>query len=859
MKSARAIAWLLGVLRLGARSARARRTRRWTSISALVALAGAALTGCSGATGGPVLGPSAPLAPGSPWPKFRCDAQQDGLATVHPRAGGKLWSLRTGRGIFSSPVVAADGTIYIGSADRTFYALDPAGAVRWKLATGEIIDSAALLDDRGRVYFGSGDGQLRALDAATGAPLWSFTADDPARNKAFIRWFEGNVAIGPEGHLYAPNDNFFVYALDRDSGQPLWHFKMGDQTWSLPAVDRTTGELFVGNNNVVSLYGDNVYAIRADGSQDWSSLSLGSVAASPLLTDKAVYVGSFDGYLRAYDRVTGNALWSFATRDHLYASPALLPDGTIVQPSADGTVYALAPDSGALRWAYDTSEPIRSSPAVDADGHIYVGTGTGQLLVLEPDGKRRFALQLIDGDRNDLNSSPALGQQAVYLGGESGEFFSVPYDYCLAGPGVGDGRCRTGDATPLADGAALLSTSSFGGSEAAAQIEANQPLAFSLQVRQGGLAQIPFLDPAHVSVTVQPPAEVITEVSGDGKFLTVTPTSGWTAGADGRVAIGVSAGYLVDTQRVGLKIKGGRPGGTASIALSPAIHPPVAAPLSPRAPEQAGDPTTAWELSRLAVPLPTLLPSYDQIGFDSLHYLIGMVELSGGKGVAWMVGATLAADGTTVIDPATRSLLPLEVSLDRGRMTLANRAGLVVEINNVSIPFRSFRIAAALGDGSGSAVAHISGSTLCAGIPLYGGFLQLLGLCNTTTDLMTIFGAADLALYRGPSAAAIAGASLGTVTWSASGKQVRATVAGSALLLAEHSVAILLVDPATGKPVTLDYGPATTRTADAQGHPASVTLPLLAMGQAATVPASVRAYLMVDAYPAARATLSLTP
>ena len=186
------------------------------AVSTLPALAllASLLPSCTKSEDGAAAEPDVGLAPRSAWPKFRADASQTGRGHFGPSttSTGTLWEVKTAKGIFSSPVIAEDGTTFIGSADRTFYAIDRAGNVRWKLLTGEIIDSSALLDDRGRVYFGSGDGKLRALDAASGAPVWTMEADDPAVNKSFIRWFEGNVAIGPSGTLYVPNDNFFLYA-----------------------------------------------------------------------------------------------------------------------------------------------------------------------------------------------------------------------------------------------------------------------------------------------------------------------------------------------------------------------------------------------------------------------------------------------------------------------------------------------------------------------------------------------------------------------------------------------------------------------------------------------------------------------
>jgi outer membrane protein assembly factor BamB len=795
-------------------------------------------------------GPSAPSSPafpfesGSPWPKFRGNASQTALGDVHPsQAGsGAQWKFATGRGIFSSPVVSADGTVYFGSADQTFYALNADGTVRWKVPTGEIIDSAGLLDDRGRVYFGSGDGILRAVDAKSGAVVWSMQADDPSKVGSLINWFEGNVAMGPKGTLYVPNDNFLVYALDRDTGAVTWSYKMPDQTWSLPGIDAKTGMLFIGNNNLLPLLGKNTFALDPDKTTEWTKATLGTIAASPLVTaDGKVVVGGFDGYTRAYNSVDGTFLWELATRDHIYASPAQLPDGTIVQPSADGTVYALSPADGTVRWTFDAGTPMRSSPAVDADGNVYVGGGDGNLYVLRADGSLRFAVRLIDDVRNDLNSSPALGRDAVYIGGESGEMFSVPYDWCLRAQNASDARCTTTRA-PAPDGASLAWVNAFGDMLAAppATLDGNDRVTLLLAVRVQGTQQIAVLDSKSIQVTLDPPADVTTDVSGDGKFVSITPKKALPAGP---LSIAVHAGYLVGLDRNGLRLSGGHSGGTVDATFTTHIRASTAGAL---------DATSTYEVTRLSVPLPTVMPSYNQIGFDQMRYLLGTVEATGATGLAWMVGAKLspgpAAGGASVVDPATQAVFPMAVDLGGDLATMTAASGLEVHVMNFTLPFQSFRLATAFAPGGESAgTAEISGSAVCGQIAIYGPFLQQLGLCNPQTDVIRVLGAANVARrtdLKAPPAA-------GTVTFAKTSNAVVATVSGSAVRPEEHLAGILVVDPATGLPVTLPYGTGTTRKAAPDGTLATVSVPVQGMA----IPAMARVYLMIDTTVGAKGTL----
>jgi outer membrane protein assembly factor BamB len=802
------------------------------------------------------------LDPTSPWPKFRRTSRQDGRSPIRPTlAGGAQWTFQTGKGIFSTPVIGGDGTVYVGSADRTFYAIARDGTLLWSRLTGEIIDSAALLDDRGRVYVGSGDGHLYALDRTTGDVVWTFAADDPSVTGAYIDWFEGNVALGADGALLVPNDNFFTYALGRDDASVAWRFRTVDQTWSLPAVDTAADRVYLGNNNLLTVLGDNTFALDgATGTKIWSHATDGTIAASPLLTAGGrVVVGGFDGFVRAYDAVSGTEAWPapFGARDHIYASPGELPDGTIVQPSADGSVYGLDPTNGALHWQFDTRDAIRASPAIDGDGNVYVGAGDGRLYVIGPDGRLRWSMQLIDAARDDLNASPALGADAIVVAGESGQVFSIPYDYCLRPEGMADARCRQGPGEDLPDdGAALYFTTQFGRQldAAPAEIEPNQPLTFSLFVRAAGDTVLAHIDSTALGVTLTPPVPARVEVSGDRKFVTIVPMVPWAPKVGGTLSVEITGQYLVHPDRTGLRFSGGEVGGTFTQTFDFTVRSVGADDTLPLpVPSAPGDPAGVWELYRVAAPLPTILPSYNQIGFDSIHYLVGLVESTApGTAVAWVVGAKLAAgENTTVVDPATRVLFPLEVTNDGGALTLENESGFAIEFNRIRLPFQFFRIATRV-DAAGNALASpaLNVSAVCAGITGYGPFLEQLGFCNPQTDLLTVFGGSEMRPLGGGVQTAPAG--VGTIGFASDGTQVTATLTGSTLRTGEHSVSILLVDAATGVPVSVDYGFGTARTTDASGVIQSVSVPF-----GTSPPASVRAYLMVDAYPAARQILAL--
>jgi outer membrane protein assembly factor BamB len=100
--------------------------------------------------------------------------------------------------------IASDGVVYVGSADRNFYALDAqTGSVKWKFPTGAPLTALQIPAISGPLVFVPGaDGVLYALNKDTGKEVWRYTASAPL----------GPVVIGG-GRLVVSDSAFTVYSF----------------------------------------------------------------------------------------------------------------------------------------------------------------------------------------------------------------------------------------------------------------------------------------------------------------------------------------------------------------------------------------------------------------------------------------------------------------------------------------------------------------------------------------------------------------------------------------------------------------------------------------------------------------------
>ncbi len=811
-----------------------------------------------------------PVLGGSPWPEMRRDSRNTAESPVRGRyRGDEPWSFRTGRGIFSTPVIGDDGTAYVGSADGYFYALGAEGDPTWKFRTGGIIDAAAALGQRrGKrgsfpITIGSGDEtlyQLRGDERRLSRKQrirWRYRTDLGPATGQLVNWWEGNVAYGPTGDLFVGNTGGGAYSLTA-SGERRWVEQRANSVWTTPAFD-AHGNSYWGS---VDLY---AFSLDPNGQLRWQTAFAGYVTSSPALgSDGTVYVGAFDGSLHALDPNTGLARWSFPTADHIYSSPALASDAqdatsAIYIASADGSVYAVRPD-GTQIWRYDTGEPVRSSPVLgrtpDGSGEIvYVGSSNGKLYALDAaTGARRWSFDTTPmnaalRDRNDLNGSPALGKRGVYIGGEHGRVWFVPYDYCRKRR---DDRCERSPGQEFGDDVDGVFPVTPGGTTkhgSGEKVSAATVLGTRLVVREGGAtldARMLGVPSSDALVSADPPFPLQTELSGDGRYLFIRPD-----------------GFLDPARDYRVRVHGNWAAPPAAGGFDSTLQFRTARADGGDLPLKVGRKRVgALELSRLALPLPSLLPSVNQIGFDSYDLIAGTLAKTkpGPDGVGrillWVVGARTKANGVPSVDPHGNFAFALAGSY-RGDEVLLNASQVNLQFSFGPVPIRSLDFRGELGsDGRFAPGASVYGQVSCASVPNYSVYLYIAGVCNPD-DTLASYGTflSDGYDRRGsanqkPKGVHAGELSLRAPTAIADGEATAQLDLdrGARFRAGRHLASILLVDADTGEPVSLDYRTLTTPVTDERGNVRDVHLRIPA---GTSLPARLRAYVIADVYPLA--------
>lgn len=208
------------------------------------------------------------------------------------------WSVKTGHGIYSSPVFA-NNRVFVGDDLGFLTCYDfKNGKQKWSFKTKERIVGTPAANQK-IVVFGSADKNIYGVDAETGRLCWKVAA-----NEAVL----GAVTI----------HNDIAYIGASDGKFRAININTGDLCWEYSSVKGyiETRPLIYQEKVIFSAWDNHLYALNAlTGAECWkwngglTRMHFSPAAVWPVATDGKVYITDPQRAMTAIDSETGKTIW----------------------------------------------------------------------------------------------------------------------------------------------------------------------------------------------------------------------------------------------------------------------------------------------------------------------------------------------------------------------------------------------------------------------------------------------------------------------------------------------------------------------------------------------------------------------
>jgi len=332
------------------------------------------------------------------------------------------------------PIVMGD-TIYFGSDDGNFYALDvESGYMRWVFKSGAEINSIPS-SDKDNIYFGSKDGKLYALSCKTGQVIWTFQAESQI-NSQVQRYGDYVIFVGDADAVYFLSPNGEEQFRIRNPGWYNYSFLVDDGIMYMgtgPTVE-LVGPFDIKKREFLwymdyhemeaiwysftAVKGDLLYMGTASVAMDTTYLGYHAFNRN---TGEVVWRRYFDGKFYSNSNV-----WEYFIRDLDildYSSPAVWKD-LVIFTGGDNTARAFDAKTGELRWEKIFDTPVSSAPTI-ASGRVYFGLmednfSPAKLVCISArDGRLLWQMET----EGSILSAPVIAGKRVVFGTDKSVFY----------------------------------------------------------------------------------------------------------------------------------------------------------------------------------------------------------------------------------------------------------------------------------------------------------------------------------------------------------------------------------------------------------------------------------------------------
>ncbi len=285
-----------------------------------------------------------------------------------------------------APVIDSDNAIFTADSKGHIFKIDSTDGtiineigLKRKLSSGTAISSDS-------IFVTSLDDYILCIDKASLKIKWEFKLPTISIEPPQVG---GNTIV-------VRSIDATIIALDTETGKLLWSYQRPIPALTLRATE--TMQIYPASGVLIAgLPGGSIAVLNLiTGTQIWENYiavpsgstdldKLTDIAMRPVLDDKELCVGTYNGKISCVDAVSSNILWS---KTFSGVAQLLIDTQNVYAVSQDGVVYAFDKNTGAIVWSNDVLQYRNlSSPAflnnniiiVDSDGYINLfnkNTGT---------------------------------------------------------------------------------------------------------------------------------------------------------------------------------------------------------------------------------------------------------------------------------------------------------------------------------------------------------------------------------------------------------------------------------------------------------------------------------------------------
>lgn len=288
------------------------------------------------------------------------------LYALDAENGGLTFSYDAGSPLIGAPIYMPDKLVLSDCSGRT-HALDPqTGQLIWQYdGPAPVLSSPAIYANT--ILVADKQGQVAGLDVRTGRKLWTFNAPDA-------------IVSQPKVHgdsLYFGTRGGSVHSLACVSGRQNWKYVASGRIVSSPITSVDT--VYVGTQT------GSFFALDAEaGRLIWEYPCDGAINRGGIIVFTSVMFASQGKWLYCCEKYDGSLKWKAPLKNKPAATLMHMGslNSVVLSLSKDGFLEAFDTMSGAVQWRVALRKEVESLPLI-AGNRLYLGSVDGEISCLE--------------------------------------------------------------------------------------------------------------------------------------------------------------------------------------------------------------------------------------------------------------------------------------------------------------------------------------------------------------------------------------------------------------------------------------------------------------------------------------------